>query len=383
MVMAPRMKHAKSKRPSSLTSSASLFQNVCTVREEHGHKIYGCCFCPFSLDVLYFATVGHNRVTIYKIGEDEGLELLRCYQDAARDELFYTVCWAYDPDYEEHSVVVGGQRGIVRVLEATTGNVICSLSGHGGAVNDIKVCPNDSTLIATAGEDFTARIWDTRNESCLAILGGVQGHLDQVLSVDFDSSCSYLATASMDHTIKMWYIGDGSGVDRMIAQAKSSLKLIDMPLEIHYPYCSTRDIHADYADCVCIYHKMIFSKSVENEIVLWKFGDLESGIAGRGSAIKTESSVLHFRKLALPDGDLWFVRCTIDPSGKYLACGNKDATILVWDLSNGMPSKKRDFVLSPKGMRGAIRQLSFSPCSRYLVAVGDDACLSLCSNHQD
>ncbi|VDD94949.1 unnamed protein product [Enterobius vermicularis] len=376
MVMARRVKHARPRRSvSGVTSGVPPFENLCT--EEHGHKIYGCCFCPYSRETLYFATVGHNRVTVYKINDDENLELLRCYQDAAGDELFYTVCWAYDPDYEEHSVVVGGQRGIVRVLEATTGNVICSLSGHGGAVNDIKVCPKDSTLIATAGEDFTARIWDTRNESCLAILGG------SILFQDFDASCDYLATASMDHTVKMWYIGEGSGVDRMIAQAKSSLKLIDMPLEIHYPYCSTRDIHADYADCVCIYHKMIFSKSVENKIVLWKFGDLESGVAGGGTAVKTESSVLHFRQLFLPDGDLWFVRCTIDPSGKYLACGNKAAAIHVWDLSNGMPANKRDFVLLPKGMKGAVRQLSFSPCSRYLVAVGDDGCVSVFVNRHD
>lgn len=38
-------------------------------------------------------------------------------------------------------------------------------------------------IIASASKDFTARIWNIRNSACLAILGGVDGHLDQVISV--------------------------------------------------------------------------------------------------------------------------------------------------------------------------------------------------------
>ncbi|VDN30403.1 unnamed protein product [Gongylonema pulchrum] len=202
--------------------------------EGHRKTIYGVAFNPYLEEDPLFATVAENR----------------------KDEAFFAVCWAYDVDNQLHLVVFAGNRGIIRVLGALTGELRNTLVGHGDAVNDLQVCPNDGLIIASASKDFTARIWNIHNSACLAILGGVEGHLDQ----DFDASSQYLATASMDHSVKLWYIGKGSGVDRLIEQSKADLKLVDQPVEIHYPRCSTRDVHTNYVDCVRIFHRLIFSK---------------------------------------------------------------------------------------------------------------------------
>lgn len=49
--------------------------------------------------------------------------------------------------------------------------------------------------------DKTAKVWDTRMNSCLATL---RGHDDEVLDLTFDNNGKKLATASSDTTARVW-----------------------------------------------------------------------------------------------------------------------------------------------------------------------------------
>ncbi|VDN05954.1 unnamed protein product [Thelazia callipaeda] len=389
--------HRKNKKWSKSSSSArsnakTPFKYLATVYEGHKKTIYGVAFSPYLTVNPHFATVGENRVSIYAIAKDgNGVRLLRSFHDSAKNESFFAICWGYDTENDVHVVIAGGNRGIIRVINVVTGELVNSLIGHGDAVNDVRVFPNDSMIVASASKDFTARIWNIHNSACLAILGGVEGHLDQVISVDFDASSEYLASASMDHTIKLWYVGKGSGVDRLVEQSKADLKvnygfspllrnliqLVDFPAEIHYPRCCTRDIHTNYVDCVRIFHRLIFSKSTENEIVLWKFGDFDDMLAGQGNKLKTETCVIHFRQLKLPETNMWYIKFEIDPLEKYLVCGNQKGEIHVWEINNGsLPSVKSNYVLRMKDVWCTVRQVAFSPCGQHMIAVADDASIS-------
>lgn len=49
--------------------------------------------------------------------------------------------------------------------------------------------------------DKSARLWDTRTNSCVATL---LGHDDEVLDLTFDNNGRKLATASNDGTARVW-----------------------------------------------------------------------------------------------------------------------------------------------------------------------------------
>lgn len=41
-----------------------------------------------------------------------------------KTEWFFSVCWAYDTENDVHVVVAGGNRGIIRVIDVVTGDLV-------------------------------------------------------------------------------------------------------------------------------------------------------------------------------------------------------------------------------------------------------------------
>jgi WD40 repeat protein len=59
----------------------------------------------------------------------------------------------------------------------------------------------DGTLLATASEDKTARLWDTATGRQVSTL---TGHTGSVRAVAFSPDGTLLATASNDSTARIW-----------------------------------------------------------------------------------------------------------------------------------------------------------------------------------
>ena len=73
------------------------FKCVSFWKEDHGQPIYGVRENhPLVADQpAVFATVGNNRVTIYKAMQNGDNKLLQCYAAPDSDECFYTCAWSY------------------------------------------------------------------------------------------------------------------------------------------------------------------------------------------------------------------------------------------------------------------------------------------------
>lgn len=118
--------------------------------EAHGEAVTGLCMSPLGERVASYGADG--RVGIWDVRpfvEGERLErALDCGGGGFEMEML-RVGW----DCGGTRVAAGDGGGEVTVWDAADGEVLACLGGHEGSVNDVKFCPIEDTLVASASSD--------------------------------------------------------------------------------------------------------------------------------------------------------------------------------------------------------------------------------------
>lgn len=334
-----------------------------------------------------FASVGSNRVTVYKI-TDKTLEPMLCFADPQKNEKFYCCAWAVDSklvtkkgeksvEQKETVLLAAGDLGIIRIISPSNPQSIKYLSGHGGPINDLKVSPLDQKLVLSAGKDYTLRLWNIETEACIAIFGGVEGHRDEVLSCDFHCSGKRVISCGMDHSLKIWNFTSMDEAAIELSEKYNDLKAKrSFPtVRKHFPTFSTRDIHRNYVDCVAWYGNFILSKSCEDTIVCWRPGKLESSSdLSLPAKYTSDTTCTILENFHVKNCDIWFVKFSIDNRMKYMALGNRIGKTYIFDLdSHDHDSRPVDkYILSHPKCTSTIRQTCFSNNANTLICSCED-----------
>ncbi|XP_064404709.1 polycomb protein EED-like [Halichondria panicea] len=345
-------------------NASSTYKFLSQVKEEHGLPLFGVQFNWSQGNTDFFATVGSNRATVYKCNDDGSIAPTQAYSDTDPEENFYTCAWSYDTETGEGLLAIGGLKGIIRILGTSTASCRASYSGHGNAVNELKVHPSDPRLLLSASKDHALRLWNLKTSVCIAVLGGAEGHRDEVLGADFSFHGDKILSCGMDHALKVWEMNDDklSKAIKDSFEYQRSLKKSFPTVSIHFPSFSTRDVHRNYVDCVRWFGFLALSKSCEDCVVLWKPPEKEADIQ--------KPTVLH--RLEINHCDIWFIRFAVDYRQKLLALGTTNGKIALWDLTVDEPSKMRSHTLSHHRCTSVIRQVCFNKDASVLVAVCDN-----------
>ncbi len=211
-----------------------------------------------------------------------------------------------------------------QLWDAASGEAAGILQGHNGGVTSIAFS-SDSTTLATASRDATARLWRNLGDESVSLMG----HNGEVLDVAFNASGTLLATASTDRTIRLWDVMTGT------------LSLI---FEGHEG--------AVNAAVFSPVENLLATGGADHTIRLWNADD--------GIMIATLTG--H----EAPVNALAF-----SPDGTLLASASDDATVRLWRV------REQDELMRIEGHESPVLAVAFSPDGDVLASAGFDRVVRL------
>jgi WD40 repeat protein len=144
-----------------------------------------------------FAVGDHRGVVhIFHVNAAKEIFELKCHDKEVTD-------LAFGPD--NTLLVSSGRDGTIQLLNSRMGVTLAELKGHSGAVNSIAVTP-DGRYVISAGNDLTIRMWDANvHQQKKSIQESADKLLNMVLSLDGSMVASSTVDIAVDlrrHTRK-------------------------------------------------------------------------------------------------------------------------------------------------------------------------------------
>jgi hypothetical protein len=263
-------------------------------------------------------------------------------------------------------IVSAGQDKTLKLWDAALGDELRTLEGHAGSVSACAVSA-DGSFIVSAGRDKTLKLWDTATGRERATL---TGHVGLVSACAVSPDGSFVVSASEDNTLKLWdtrsgderatlgghggdvsdcaVSGDGSVV--VSASQDTTVKLWDARRADELR--TFRGHTAWVRGCdVSADGSLIASAGDDATVRLW---DVDSG--GERASLISGSGV---------------TACAVSPDGSLVVSGGADGEVTIWDVRRGVELR------TLRGHSGAVNACVFSGDGALVVSAGRDGTVRL------
>ncbi len=238
----------------------------------------------FNPDNTLLATGSYGHVTIWDLNTFQPVKILTNFLGAVNDLKFSPA--------GEILAVAGGQpsaKGEIRLFKTSDWKSLAAFREHGDVAFAIDFSP-DGQKLASASFDHTFRVWDLES---LKLEKTYANHSDFVYGISFRPDGKALATASKDRTVRITNIRDGKSLFTMGGMEEDVMAVAFSP---------------DGNNVV--------SSGFESALYWWNAGTGERTKLQRGHRVAVQE--LCFSK-----------------DGKVLASASADRTVRLWDGKKG------------------------------------------------
>ena len=328
-------------------------------------------------------TCGSNYIKIYNYQDIKDSKNEPQMTFFSENEIFHAISVSEikQSDRNVNVLAAGGMSSIIHLINLNDFVEFKQLIGHRNEIYDLKFHPYECDILLSASKDFSIRMWNIFTGAQIVIFGGPEGHIAEVLSIDWHLSADYFVSTAIDGYVKIWKIEDN--IRNKINESREIGKLGEMKnitsegkkyfktLIKSNTMFSCNSIHENYVDCVRFNGNLVLSKSVDGMIKEWL--PIFNSEGDYYYLVNTYSYLISEK--------VWYIKFNIDTTFRYMSVGNNKGNVFLYELNrnNNVNEDDLNYICTTKetcaimsSSEFSVRQTAFHKDLKYLTWVSDE-----------
>lgn len=297
----------------------------------HQTRVFSAAYSP---DGKQLATIGDDGTTILW-DANSGDELLRLPGSTRPNDLFTEQRIAYSPDGKLLAACDSDQ---LKIYDPVSGELLMRLSSHEGDVISVAFSV-DGKYLATGSVDTSVRIWNANSGDILFVL---EGHSAEVGGLAFSPDGKLLFSSSEDGTLIIWDMATGEMLRNL--PEFTIYKVIFSPDGKRVAAATINGLQvwnyiSDVAELVTFDESQAVLTIPDGSAGIFspdgkELAALSFGVSS-ANAITLRDAATGQELLTLTGHTDWIGGLAFSPDGKRLASTSLDGTVRIWNITPG------------------------------------------------